>query len=109
MANTPQLIQLTIVALLAGMMIPLLVQLFLTARTLQRTSASVDRKVEDARREVHDLLTGIRRDSGASDLASVVASAAVPALIAGIRAFRTSTRSPVEAEPINNHQQETSS
>ena len=108
MANTPQMIQLTIVALLAGMGIPLMVQLFLTARSLQRTAASVEGKLEAARRELHDVLEGIRRDSSTGDLASVLASAAVPALLAGIRAFRASTGSPLEVDRVNNHQQEKS-
>jgi hypothetical protein len=93
MSTTPQIIELAILALLAGLAIPLLVQLFLTARTIQRVSESLDRKLEESRRELHAALAGGRRDSGSADLASALASAAVPAVIAAVRAFR-STSSP---------------
>jgi type II secretory pathway pseudopilin PulG len=62
--NTETL-QLAIIALIAGMAVPLLVQLFRTARTVQRVAGSADRKLEEARRELHDLIAGSRREPGA--------------------------------------------
>ena len=106
MANTPQLIQLTIVALLAGLTIPLLLQLFLTARSVQRASASVERQLTDARRELHEVLATTRRDGGSGDLASMLAGAAVPALIAGIRAFRSTVHGPDQPNGVQNQPQE---
>jgi len=83
-------IQLAIVALLAGMAIPLLVQLFLTARTVQRASASIERHVEEVRRDLHGLVAGGGRSAGPPEWAGALASAAVPAVIAAVRAFRGS-------------------
>jgi hypothetical protein len=88
MSTTPQIVQLAILALLAGMAIPLLVQLFLTARTVKRVSESLDRKLDETRRELHELIAGGRRDGGSADLASALAGAAVPAVIAAVRAYR---------------------
>jgi hypothetical protein len=99
-------IQLAIVALVAGISIPLLVQLFLTARTVQRVSVSVEHKLDESRRELHDLLAGVRSGSGASEWSSALASAAVPAIIAAVRAFRTSLTDPREAAVSRNHQEQ---
>jgi hypothetical protein len=85
-----QALQLTIVALLGGMAIPLIVQLFLTARTVQRVALSTERKLDETRRELHALLAGGRRETAAAEWTSTLASAAVPALIAAVRAFRES-------------------
>jgi hypothetical protein len=86
--NTETL-RLAITALIAGMSIPLLVQLFLTARTVQRVAASADRKLEETRRELHDLLAGSRREAAGAEWMGALASAAVPAIAAAVRTFRS--------------------
>jgi hypothetical protein len=83
-------IQLAILALVAGMAIPLLVQLFLTARTVQRAAASIERNVEDVRRDLHGLVGGAARSGAPPEWAATLAGAAVPAVIAAVRAFRGS-------------------
>jgi hypothetical protein len=83
-----EILQLAIIALVAGIAIPLLVKLFLTARTVQRAAISAERKLEDTRRDLHDLLAGGRREPAAPEWTAVLANAAVPALIAAVRTFR---------------------
>jgi hypothetical protein len=107
MYSTAQIIQLAIVALLGGIAIPLLVQVFLTARTVQRVSISLERKVDDTRKELHELLAPPRRESGGQELAALLASAAVPAVIAAVRAFRATTSGPpIDKAPSNGHGKE---
>jgi hypothetical protein len=99
--NTETL-QLAIIALIAGMSVPLLVQLFLTARTVQRVAASADRKLEEARRELHDLIAGSRREPATAEWTAVLASAAMPAIVAAVRSFRASVASETQNRANSN-------
>jgi hypothetical protein len=100
----PEILQLAITAFVAGTAIPLLVQLFLTARTVQRVAVSAERKLEEARREIRDLLGSSRREPAAPEWTAVLASAVVPAVIAAVRTFRSSVATEADDRPNTNGQ-----
>jgi hypothetical protein len=89
MSNTTDIVRIVLLAFLGGLAVPVLVQVFLTLRTLQRVSLSVERRIEETSREVTGVLAGLRRESSGPDPMSLIASAAVPAVLAAVRAFRT--------------------
>jgi hypothetical protein len=87
--STTDTVRIVLLAFLGGLAVPILVQLFLTLRTLQRVSLSVERRMDETSRELTSVLAGLRREgSGGPDVVSLIASAAVPAVLAAVRAFR---------------------
>jgi hypothetical protein len=94
MSNATDTIRIVLLAFLGGLVVPVLVQLFLTLRTLQRVSLTVERRIEATSRELTDVLGGLRRESTGPDVASLIASAAVPAVLAAVRAFRANAHTP---------------
>ena len=108
MSATNETIRIAIFALLAGAALPLLIQLFLTARSFRRTVDTVERRLDRALRDIDDLTADLRRRpaAGSSSIVSAIA-AATPAVVAAVRAFRTSmhdqeAHGPMAAAP-NNH------
>src|SRR5204863_1214704 len=61
--NAADTIRLVLLALLGGLALPLAVQLFLTLRTLQRASLTVERRLDQTSRELHEALAGLRHES----------------------------------------------
>jgi hypothetical protein len=94
MLATTDILRLVFLAFLGGLALPVMVQLFLTLRTLQRTSVTVERRIDETSRDLHEVLAGLRREPAGPDVASLLASAAVPAVVAAIRAFRSPTGEP---------------
>ncbi len=94
-----ELILISLAALTVGAWLPIAIQLFLTARTVQRTSLAVERQVGD----VHQTLTALVRDvtpeRRPSDVTAAIGAALVPAVVAAFRALRT---------PEPQHQEKTS-
>jgi hypothetical protein len=88
MASTTDIVRIVLLAFVGGLAVPILVQLFLTLRTLQRVSLSVERRIDETSREVTHVLAGLRREPSGPDALSLIASAAVPAVLAAVRAFR---------------------
>lgn len=76
------LIRTAVLVLLAGIAIPVLVQLFLTLRAFQRSTTALERKLDQALAAV-----AVGR-SGGSDSLALLAAAVAPAVIAGFRAYR---------------------
>jgi hypothetical protein len=108
MSTTTDTIRLVLLAFFGGLALPLMVQLFLTLRTLQRTSLTVERRIDETSREVHEVLAGLRREPAGPDLGSVLAGAAVPAVIAAIRAFRSTPSAQPARNGANAHEEKTS-
>jgi hypothetical protein len=100
MTSQVELLRFGLAALLTGMAIPLAVQLFLVLRSVQKATATLDRRLDQTLRDVGDLLAELKRSGApAPSLASQLV-AAVPAVIAGVQAFRAG----MSAEPQSNNQ-----
>jgi hypothetical protein len=86
-------IKIVLATLVVGVAIPLLLQLFLTLRRLQHLVATLDRRLDPALRDLADVISDFKPRPRAShaEIATVIA-AAVPALVAGIRAFRSTDK-----------------
>jgi hypothetical protein len=104
MSTTTDVVRIVLLAFLGGLAVPILIQLFLTLRTLQRVSLSVERRIDETSREVDSVLAGLRRESSGPDALSLVASAAVPAVLAAVRAFRASPTTTSQTNGIAHHQ-----
>jgi len=107
MSTTTDVIRVVLLAFISGLALPLLVQLFLTLRSLQRASLTVERRVDETSREVRDLLAGLHREPAGADLASTLASAAIPAIVAAVRAFRSVPSSEPARNGATPHQEKT--
>jgi len=111
MSASADMIRVAILALLAGVALPLLVQLFLAARAFRRTVNTVEQRLDRALRDIDDLAADVRRRPASSPASLVAAAAAAaPAVVAAVRAFRTSMQveraeAPQEA-PANHHDKE---
>jgi hypothetical protein len=88
MTSPAELVRVALAALLAGIALPLLVQLFLTLRAVSRTSAVLTRQLEENGRQLSTLLADLRTHQR-PDAGALLANALVPAAIAAVRAFRT--------------------
>lgn len=108
MTSQTELLRFGLAALLTGMAIPLAVQLFLVLRSLQRVTATLDRRLDQTLRDASDVVAELKRASapGPSIVSQLVA--AVPALLAGVHAFRAGLAPvpPSDAHPSNNHHKE---
>lgn len=84
-----EFVRTTLLALLVGALVPILVQMFLTLRAVQRASLVLERRVDDTYRDVSRTLGDLGRERQAPDALSTIGAALVPAAIAAVRAFRT--------------------
>lgn len=85
MPETMDLVRTVIMAALAGLLTPVLVQLLLTLRSLQRSAVAVERKLDEALRELTTVVAAARQPP---DTLSAVVAAVAPAVVAGLRAAR---------------------
>jgi hypothetical protein len=104
MSGTTDVVRIVLLAFLGGLAVPILVQLFLTLRTLQRVSLSVERRIDETSREVASVLAGLRRESSGPDALSLIAGAAVPAVLAAVRAFRATPTTSSAPNGASHHQ-----
>jgi len=104
MTSAAETFRLGLLALLGGMAIPLLVQLFLVLRNVQRVTNVLDRRLDRALGDLEDLTAGFKRATAAPPSWPGVVAAAVPALLAAGQAFRSSLTG--HDDPANNHAQE---
>lgn len=81
MVATTDTIRVALFALLTGAVLPLLVQLFLTLRSLRSAMASMERRINEL---------AIDAKSGPSASLGAVVGAALPAILAAVHAFRAS-------------------
>lgn len=108
MTTQTELLRFGLVALLTGIAIPLAVQLFLVLRNLQKATATLDRRLDQTLRDVGDVVAELKRASvPAPSLVSQLV-AAVPAVIAGVQAYRSGMGSglPSDVQPSLHHHEE---
>ncbi len=109
MSTPAELFRVALAALLVGVALPLLVQLFLTLRSLQKVLVVLDKRLDVTLRDLSDTIGSLRQVGAPASTASAIGAALVPAIVAGIRALRT----PSELHPTSNgmtpaaHQEET--
>jgi hypothetical protein len=93
MTPTSDVFRVGLLALLTGIAVPLLVQLFLVLRDVRRTTAILDQRLDRTLTDLGDVVAELKRVSvPASSLAGQLAAAApavVAAVSAGVRAFHT--------------------
>jgi hypothetical protein len=89
MTPTTEVFRVGLAALLTGIAVPLLVQLFLLLRDVRRTTQALDQRLARTLTDLGDVVAELKHATvPAPPLASQLA-AAVPAVVAAIRAFRT--------------------
>jgi type II secretory pathway component PulJ len=104
MSSTPELIRIAIFALLAGIAVPVLVQLFISLRTLDRSARALERKLDETLSLIAGTVANANRPTTGSDTLALLLGALGPALAAGVRAFRASAAAApatAEASPPN--------
>jgi len=90
MTSSGELIRIALLALLTGVAVPLLVQLFLTLRSLRLATDSVERRLDKLLGDVNAIADQVRtRAAHPSPLAASL-TAALPVVLAAVQAFRTS-------------------
>jgi hypothetical protein len=112
MSTSAELIRIALLALVTGLAVPLLVQVFITLRGLRRTTETLERRLDATLKEIGETAADLRRStSGPSSLVATLAAAA-PVVLAAVRAFRSSMHGadqPVASHQNDNHTQETRS
>jgi hypothetical protein len=103
MASNTEIVRLAIGALLAGIAIPLLVQLFLVLRNVQRATAVLDRRLDQTLRDMGDVLADLKQVTAPSPPLAAQLAAALPAIVAAVRAFRAGVGHEASVHPIDKH------
>jgi hypothetical protein len=103
MASNTEIVRLAIAALLAGIAIPLLIQLFLVLRNVQRATAVLDRRLDQTLRDVGDVLAELKQASSPAPPLAAQLAAALPAIVAAVRAFRAGVGHDASVHPIETH------
>lgn len=81
-------VSLVLVALGVGVALPVLVQAFVTLRTVNRVVTSLDQRAEGALAELSRVVGRLEPASGKSEVASLIGAALVPAIAAAVRSLR---------------------
>ncbi|MDX2024596.1 MAG: hypothetical protein SF187_30420 [Deltaproteobacteria bacterium] len=97
MSPTSEMIRIALLCLVAGVSLPLLVQLFLTLRSLQKVIVMFDKRLDPALRDLSHAIEGLRK-AEPSNAASVIGAAALPALLAAFNAWKTHMAERASAE-----------
>jgi hypothetical protein len=99
MTPPADIVRVALTALLVGMALPLMVQLFFTLRAVARASASLSRQLDENGRQLSTLMAEVRAHQR-PDAGALLASALIPAAVAAIQAFRAEpTRAPAGSSP----------
>jgi hypothetical protein len=85
MTPSPEIFRVGLAALLTGIAVPLLVQLFLLLRDLRRTTAVLDRTLTN----LDSVVAELKHPAVATPPLAAQLAAAVPAVVAAVRAFRS--------------------
>ncbi|HVZ72899.1 MAG TPA: hypothetical protein VHJ20_11035 [Polyangia bacterium] len=104
MTSPAETVRVALAALMAGVAIPLLVQLFFVLRNVRRTTAVLDRRLDQTLSDLGDVVAEIKRVSVPAPSLAAQLAAAVPAIVAAVHAFRTGFGHDVHgAAPTDNH------
>lgn len=82
-------IKVALAALMVGVAVPLLVQLFITLRSLRQAVATMDERLDRTMHELNELLARVSRaQAPPNETLSQVGAALIPAVVAAVRAYR---------------------
>jgi len=87
-----QAVELTLAAVTVGALLPVLIQLFSTLRTLQKAAERIDGRLEG-------LLDKLSRPAASVESGARLASVLTTAVVAGVKAYRA-TRAAAEDEAV---------
>ncbi len=88
MTSTGETIRIALLALLAGVALPIAVQLYLTLRSTAGIVRQLDRRLDQAFDDLARATASMRQAAGGSPATAAVLAALGPARVAGVRAFR---------------------
>lgn len=98
MTPSGELIRIALLALLTGVAVPMLVQVFLTLRSLRLATEAVEGRLDKLLGDVNAIADDVRtRATNPGPLASSL-TAALPAVVAAVQAFRSSMHADAAAE-----------
>ena len=86
-----QAVELTLAAVTVGALLPVLMQLFSTLRTVQKAAERIDGRLEA-------LLDSVSRPGASLEAGARLASALTTAVVTGVKAYRASRTAAEEAE-----------
>jgi hypothetical protein len=112
MSTSGELVRVALLALVTGLAVPLLVQLFITLRGLRRTAEALERRLDVTLKEIGDAVADLRRSSSGPSALGATLAAAGPVILAAVRAFRSAMHEghhPVPSPQSENHTKETRS
>jgi hypothetical protein len=89
MTPSTEVFRVGLAALLTGIALPLLLQLFLLLRDLRRTTAVLDRRLDRTLADLGAVLSELKQSTTAAPPLAAQIAAAVPAVVAAVRAFRS--------------------
>jgi len=89
MTSASETVRIALAALLVGIAIPLLVQLYLVLRGVRRTVAVFEQRLDGTLRDLGDVVADLKRVTTPAPNLALQVAAAVPAVLAAVRAFRT--------------------
>jgi hypothetical protein len=88
MSTPAETIGLALAALLTGIAVPLCVQLFLVLRNVRKATAVLDARLDQTLKDVGEIVAELKRVSVPAPSLAAQLAAALPAIVAAVRAFR---------------------
>jgi hypothetical protein len=89
MTPTTEVFRVGLAALLTGIAVPLLVQLFLVLRDVRRTTAVLDQRLDRTLTDLGAVVAELKHATVQAPPLAAQLAAAVPAVVAAVRAFRS--------------------
>ena len=90
MTSPSDTIRIALLALVTGAVLPVLVQLFLTARSLRSAVETIERRLDSVGRQMGELAADVKSQTGNSTPLWAALGASAPAIAAAVQAFRLS-------------------
>jgi hypothetical protein len=90
MTSASDTIRIALLALVTGAVLPVLVQLFLAARSLRSAVETIERRLDSVGRQIGELAADVKAQTGKSTPLWAAVGAAAPAIAAAVHAFRVS-------------------
>ena len=89
MTPSTEVFRVGLAALLTGIAVPLLVQLFLVLRDVRRTTAVLDQRLDRTLTDLGAVVAELKHATVPAPPLAAQLAAAVPAVVAAVRAFRS--------------------
>jgi hypothetical protein len=90
MTPSTEVFRVGLAALLTGIAVPLLLQLFLVLRDVRRTTAVLDQRLDRTLTDLGAVVAELKHATVPAPPLAAQLAAAVPAVVAAVRAFRSS-------------------